>query len=359
MKTVDHIAAMAPYALADFSVPDAVKLVSLAQNESLRPPSPRSFEAADLANQSSAEYPDPDYPELRRVIADLHHIDPSTILCGAGSMELITSIAQAYAGPDAEVLTSEFGYALFRNAAEKVAAPFCLSAEPDHKVSIDSMLAMVTEKTRLCFIANPGNPTGTILANSEIRRLRTSLPGPVMLVVDEAYGEFSDANEAPLFDLAEQGDTIILRTLSKAYGLAAARVGWGVFPKDAAEQVRKLIIPSSISKISAAMASAALTDQDYMWETCRQTEILRCKLIENVRQCGLACRDSHTNFILVEFSDIESTQSADRALRQVGLVARGMAGYGLANCLRITIASQDKMELAAATLEFWAQENLT
>ena len=356
MQPNDHIAAMVPYALADFSVPEGVEMLSLAQNESMRPPSPRALAAAKSALLSSADYPDPNYPELRQAIAELHNLKASSILCGAGSMELITCITQAYAGPNAHVITSQYGYALFRNAAEKMDARCDLSIEPDHKVSVDSLLDDITRQTRLCFVANPGNPTGTVLANSEIRRLRTEMPETVLLVVDEAYGEFFDADDAPLFDLTELGNTIILRTLSKAYGLASARVGWGLFPITVAEQVRKLIIPSSISSISAAMAKAAIEDQDYMRETCKQTKQLRLDLIGRVRGCGLTCRDSHTNFILIEFPNVETALSADHALRQAGLIARGMAGYGLGHCLRVTIASQEKMERVATALELWARE---
>lgn len=357
MKANDHIAAMAPYALADFSVPDGIEMVSLAQNESLRPPSPSAIDAANRAQLSSADYPDPDYPELRQAIADQHNLDPGSILCGAGSMELITCIAQAYAGPHAHVLTSEYGYALFRNAAEKLAAPCIMSAEPNRSVSVESMLEHVTEQTRLCFIANPGNPTGSLLPNLQIRLLRDGLPETVLLVVDEAYAEFVEHDGPQLFDLSEQGNTVILRTFSKAYGMAAARVGWGVFPGFVAEQVQKLIIPSSISTSSAAAAVAAIKDQDYMAETCQRTQKIRSGFIARIRNCGLTCHESHTNFVLIEFADIETAQSADHTLRQAGLVARGMGGYGLAHCLRVTIAAQDKMDRAALTLETWAQEN--
>ncbi|MEP4293249.1 MAG: histidinol-phosphate transaminase, partial [Rhizobiaceae bacterium] len=341
-----------------FTVPAGMEMVSLAQNESLRPPSPLALEAARDIGLSSADYPDPDYPELRQAIANQHQIDAASILCGAGSMELITCIAQAYAGPGAPVLTSQYGYALFRNAAEKFAAPYMLAREPDHTVSIDLLLQSVSENTRLCFVANPGNPTGTLKSNADIRRLRAELPSSVLLVVDEAYGEFCDTGEPPLFDLVGQGNTIVLRTFSKAYGLAAARVGWGVFPPAVAEQVKKLIIPSSISTASAAMATAAIKDQDYMRETCRQTAVLRREMTDRIRTCGLNCRESHTNFVLVEFADETIAQSADQALRQQGLVARGMGGYGLSHCLRLTIAPQETMRLAASTLENWAKEHL-
>ena len=358
----DHIAAMAPYAVANLSVREGLPLISLAQNESLRPPSPRAIAAGQQALKTGALYPDPDYPELRAAIAAQHGVDEELILCGAGSMELITCITQAFAGPGRRVLSSQYGYALFSNSAEKVMAPDDVAEEENLTVSVDRLLEAVTPETTLLFVANPGNPTGTRLPNAELVRLRAALPEHVILVVDEAYGEFADGDDAPqtpLTPLVEQGRTIILRTFSKAYGLAAARAGWGLFPPQLGGEVRKLIIPSSISETSAAMAVAAMRDQAYMRETCDLTAQLRKAFIEKLGQQGLTCIDSHTNFVLLEFADAAQVKSVDGALRQSGYVARGMAGYGLGHCLRITIARQEHMQKVADILANWAKENLT
>ena len=197
------------------------------------------------------------------------------------------------------------------------------------------------------------------LPNAELVRLRAALPEQVILVVDEAYGEFADGDDARLIPLVEQGRTIILRTFSKAYGLAAARAGWGLFPPQLGGEVRKLIIPSSISSVSAAMAQAAMEDQKYMRETCDLTVQLLNEFCQRVSSNGLRCTDSRTNFVLMEFSSVEDAQSADQALREVGIVMRGMGGYGLPHCLRATVADAPIMQLAAATLEAWAKGDLT
>ena len=355
----DHIAAMAPYAVANLSVREGLPLISLAQNESLRPPSPRAIAAGQQALKPGALYPDPDYPELRAAIAAQHGVDEELILCGAGSMELITCITQAFAGPGRRVLSSQYGYALFSNSAEKVMAPYDAAEEENLTVSVDRLLEAVTPETALLFVANPGNPTGTRLPNAELVRLRAELPEHVILIVDEAYGEFADGDDARLIPLVEQGRTIILRTFSKAYGLAAARAGWGLFPPELGSEVRKLIIPSSISSVSAAMAQAAMEDQKYMRETCDLTVQLLNEFCRRVSSNGLRCTDSRTNFVLIEFSSVEDAQSADQALREVGIVMRGMGGYGLPHCLRATVADAPIMQLAAATLEAWAKGDLT
>ncbi|NKB51091.1 MAG: aminotransferase class I/II-fold pyridoxal phosphate-dependent enzyme [Rhizobiaceae bacterium] len=333
-------------------------MTSLAQNESLRAPSPLAIKAGQAALVSSAAYPDPDYHILRTSISNAYGVDPDLILCGAGSMELITCITHAFAGPKARVLTSEYGYALFKNSAMKVAAPCDLAREVSQAVSTSALLQAVTSETRLCFLANPGNPTGTALSNNEIREFRTRLPEHVLLIVDEAYGEFAQAHEQPLFDLVDHGNTVILRTFSKAYGLAAGRIGWGLFPPATREQVQKLIIPSSICTVSAAMAEAAVQDQIYMQETCKMTAQVRDEFIREVRSFNLTCDDSHTNFVLIRFSNNEMSNAADAALRQQGLVTRGMGGYGLGHCLRVTVAAREVMTTAAEVLEKWSREYL-
>lgn len=353
-----HVAAMAPYAIADLSVHDRLPLLSMAQNESFRPPTPRALTAARMALQFTADYPDPDYPTLRATIAQKHDVNEDDILCGAGSMELITCIAQAFAGPGRRVLSSEYGYALFRNSAQKVMAPFDVAAEENLTVSVDALIERVHPDTALVFIANPGNPTGTRLPNTELVRLRQGLPDHVILVIDEAYGEFADGSDEPLTKLIGNGNTIILRTFSKAYGLASARAGWGLFPPTLGAEVRKLIIPSSISSVSAAMATAAMADQDYMRETCDLTASLRSGFQKRVSGMGLTCADSYTNFLLIQFPSVSKAISADKALREVGIVMRGMGGYDLPHCLRATITNETVMTLAGDTLETWAKGEL-
>lgn len=356
IKANKHVADMAPYAIADLVVHDRMPLLSMAQNESLRRPTPHVLTAAQTAVQFAADYPDPDYPDLRAVIAQQHDIDPNNIIIGAGSMELITCITQAFAGPGRRVLTTEYGYALFKNSAEKVQAECDLAPEEDFTVSVDALLGAVQDDTVLVFVANPGNPTGTRLRRSEIVRLRDALPQSVVLVIDEAYGEFADGLDDPLFELVEKGNTIVLRTFSKAYGLASARVGWGLFPPDIGAEVRKLIIPSSSSSVSSAMAKAAMLDQAYMRQTCELTAQARRSFQKRIEATGLSYANSHTNFLLIQFPSQAQAQSADKALRGVGIVMRGMGGYGLPHCLRATIASEAVMKLAGDTLEEWKEE---
>lgn len=354
----EHISKMAPYAVANLSTAGGLPLLSMAQNESIRPPSPNAIEAGRAVMKLGAEYPDPDYPNLRDTIAEFYRIDADRILCAAGSMELINCITQAFAGPGRRVLSSEYGYALFRNSAEKVMAPFDTAKEINYTVSVDNLIESVRPDTALVYVANPGNPTGTKLPLSEMVRLREGLPDQTVLVIDEAYGEFTDEEDLLSSSLLDASNLIILRTLSKAYGLASARVGWGVFPSNLGSEVRKLIIPSSVSSVSAAMASAAIADQAYMRETCDLTNKLREDFHRQVTEIGLHCINSHTNFVLIEFPSVDLAVSADKALRDVGVIMRGMGGYNLPQCLRATVANSNVMKVATERLVTWARENL-
>jgi histidinol-phosphate aminotransferase len=348
-----RIAALAPYALADLSVPPGRRAVSLAQNESAIPPSPRAIVAARAALADARLYPDPDWRDLRAAIAGVHGLDPEAILCGSGSMELILALALAWLGPGRAALTTAHGYLFFRTAARLAGAEAAIAPETALTVDVDALLAALRPETRLVFIANPGNPTGTRIGRAELMRLREGLPADVLLVIDEAYGEFADAADEPLFGLARRGDTAILRTFSKAYGLAGMRVGWGLFPPTVAREVRKALSPNNISAPAQAAAAAAMRDQAYMRRVCAETAARRDRFAAAMRALGLSVPASHTNFVLLRFASPAAAQSADRALRAEGVLLRPLGGYGLADCLRATVGGEAEMELAASVLTAW------
>lgn len=354
-----HIAAMAPYALARMEAPQGKPLISLAQNESVRPPAPAVMHAVSEAMAGAANYPDPDWTRLRGALAEIHNIDPAQILCGAGSLDLIACLTRVYAGPDRSVLAPAHAYPFFRTAAQMSQARFDTAAEDHHTVSVDNLLDAVRPDTGLVFVANPGNPTGTRLPASEIRRLRDGLLGDILLVVDEAYGEFADGLDPPVFDLVDRGDTIVLRTFSKAYGLAGARVGWGLFPAEIALQVRKVMNPNNLPSTAQAAAEAALHDQAYMRETCALIDATKDRAVRRLRAAGINTRNSFANFLLLDFGDTDTAQAADQVLRAQGIFLRAQSGAGLPQCLRMTIGPSDHVDTAVTALEHWAQEVVT
>ena len=346
IRPVAQLSSMAPYELATLDT----SLVSLAQNESLLPPAPAALEAGRQALSTTALYPDPDWTELREAIASVHGIDTRKILCGAGSMELIAACLQAYTGSGDDVVGSQFGYLFVATVCQVTGARYVKAAESEYSVCIDSILAEVSKKTRVVFVCNPGNPTGTRIPNAELSRLREQLPQDVLLIIDQAYAEFDNQNHKELFALVEQQNTIILRTFSKAYCMAGLRLGWGIFPEHIATEIRKLLNPNNVTVVAQAMGAAAMQDQSYLVQVVDSTADIRRRFQDTLAAASLATPDSHTNFVLVPFNNLLDAERADLALKDSGFLARGMAGYGLGHCLRFTMAADDVMDAVAAQL---------
>lgn len=354
-----HIAAMTPYALAELAAPTGKRLISLSQNESCLPPSPLAVKAAAAAIGSAQLYPDPNWSELRSALAKRHGIPADGILCGNGSMELIACLTQSFANPKNAVLAPANAYPFFRMAAQLAQARFDTAPEDNGQASVDTLIAAVEPDTRIVFVANPGNPTGTRLSRTELLRLREGLRRDILLVIDEAYGEFADHLEEPMFDQVLRGNTVVLRTFSKAYGLAGMRVGWGLFPEHIVESLRKVMNPNNIPVAGQAAACAALKDHDYMRATCRITSQRRDWFTNQMRGAGFDVADSFTNFVLVRFANAEAAGRADATLRAQGVFLRPQGGAGLPECLRVTIGSQDDMDTASTLFKRWAAEEQT
>lgn len=349
IRAVPAVAGMDSYTLAELGGTDSV---SLAQNESAYPASPMALAAGREALAQSAQYPDPDWRELRTAVAEVHpEVADHSVLFGAGSMELIGCLIRAFAGPGHTVLGSRYGYLFVGTAALQAGAAYETAPEPDFTVSVDALLDAVTPSTRIVFVCNPGNPTGTRIKNAELVKLRNALPDDVMLVVDQAYAEFDDQDHRPVFALVSRGDTVVTRTLSKAYGLAGARVGWGIFPQAIATQVRKLLNPNNVSLVSQAMAAAALRDQNHVADIVDRTARQRDATCERLRAAGYTIPDSATNFLLIKFATESKAAAADAELRSAGLLLRGMKGYGLPDCLRATVGPAEALERMTEILE--------
>ena len=345
-----HLERIAGYALADLGESD---LISLAQNESAFEASPSAIDEGKAACSSPERYPDTEWSDLRSAIGDVHQLDSSRILCGAGSMELINVIIRTFAGPADDVVGTEYGYGYVRTAASLTDAQYLKAKEIDCTVCVDEILNTVSPSTKIVFVCNPGNPTGTMISHDEVSRLRRTLSEDVLLVIDQAYGEFADDYNDPVhtFELVDQGNTVVTRSLSKAYGLAGIRVGWGYFPMDVTTQMRKVLSPNNISVPAQVMATAAMRDQKHMRSIVHRTIEIRERFADDCRALGLDVPQSHTNFVLIRFPSSEIAAEADRQLRAHKLVLRGMGPYGLAECLRATICRQDIMDQCLEVLK--------
>jgi histidinol-phosphate aminotransferase len=357
IKANSNIESMAAYALPDISTPEGVPPIILAQNEHVYPPSLKVQQAIAAAVVDGNLYPDADWCALRAVIAKEHSIDPDRILCGSGSMELMLFLSLAYLSAKDRILISEYGYLFMRTLAKMTAATIDIAAEPDYRVDVDLMLAQVRDDTRLVFVVNPGNPTGTVIANDDIRRLRAALDDDIILLIDEAYAEYVDpAFNTPLFDLVEQGNTVITRTFSKIYGLAGMRVGWGYFPDAIRDNMRKMLNPNNVSLLSQVAAQTAMEDHAAMLDAHRQIAEQRDVLSMGLAELGIKAIPSQTSFVLADFEDPQHADSAFKFLRAAGIVVRPMGGYGLPGCLRITVGKAEHMQQTIATLKQWQEQ---
>jgi len=356
IKPRPTVAAMAPYALPDISAAEGLEPIVLAQNEHAWPPSPKVQAAVRAALGRAQLYPDGECKGLCAAIADVHKLNPDNIVCGSGSMELMSGLMQAYMSNGDRMLMCEYGYLFMRTLARLAGATVDVAAEPAYRVDVDALLEKLRPETRLVFVVNPGNPCGSVIHNDEIRRLRAGLPDEVLLLVDEAYAEFvDDGFHQPIFDLADLGNTVVTRTFSKIYGLAGLRVGWGYFPDHVRDQLRKVLNPGSVSVLSQVAAQAAMEDQQCAHIARREIAEQRDYLSAKISRLGLNVVPSQTNFILIDFVTPDAAVSAFEFLRDHALVVRPMGGYGLPACLRITIGTSEQMQMTASTLANWRQ----
>ena len=352
----EHIARMAPYALSKFDIPKGKRLISLSQNESMRPPSPMIKDAVNRAIHNGALYPDPEWTGLRSALSHVHGIDANSILCGTGSLDLIGCIAHVFAGPTRSVLAPKHAYPFFRSAAEMSGARFDTAPEKNAVVDVDALLQNVKPDTGIMFIANPANPTGTRIPKGELQRLRKNLRDDILLVIDEAYGEFADHLNESTFDMVSE-NTAVLRTLSKAYGMAGYRVGWGVFAPTIRTEVQKVMNPNNISCLSQAAAVAAITDQAYMRVTCERTSEMAAATRHELSSRGFKVLESFTNFVLIDLKTADHAIAAETMLLSEGVVLRRQAGAVLPHCLRMTLGHQEDVSIAIKILKKWKQEN--
>lgn len=349
-----HVAEMSAYATGpSASVPARF---ALAQNESVRNPSTQAILAAERAIRTGAFYPDPDCKNLRHALGQLHGLDPDKILCGAGSLDLIGALALCFAGPRDAVLAPAHAYPFFRTATQIAGARFDTAPETDLTVDAQALIDAVRPDTRIVFVANPANPTGTRIDKSGLAALRRGLRPDILLVIDEAYGEFSDHALEPCWDMVADGTCVVLRTFSKAYGLAGLRVGWGLFPEGILGHMRKVMNPNGVSGVAQSAALAALEDQDYMHETCAMTASLRNQTRAALIGLGFDMPPSFTNFLLIRFADAGSADSANVALQDAGIRLRPQSGAGLPHTLRLTIGPSDAMNAVLSRLSSWRKE---
>ena len=338
---------------------DGRPLIKLSANENPLGTSPAAL-AARAAALAPARYPDPDSKALRAALGELHGIDPALIVCGTGSDELLHIAAQGYAGPGDEVIYVRYGFSVYDIAARRCGAVPVVAPDTDYGSDVDALLPLVTERTRVVFIANPNNPTGSFLPRGEIARLHAALPSDVLLVIDQAYAEYvapEDDDSALALAVAHQ-NVLVTRTFSKIYGLAGERIGWGTGAPGIVDTLNRIRGPFNVSSTGQAMALAGLADQAFVEHSRRHNAAERARFVQAIEAMGnhgLRPLPSQANFVLILFEGRLTAEQAFEGLAQRGYITRWLPNQGLPHGLRITIGTAAQMNEIAAGLREMAE----
>jgi histidinol-phosphate aminotransferase len=350
------------YVPGESHVPGGLKPIKLSSNETPLGPSAKAVEAFTEAGSALERYPDGQAAALRQAIARRFGLNPDRIVCGAGSDELISLIAHAYLGPGDEGLFTEHGFLLYRIVVHAAGATPVVAPETDLKADVNAILAKVTPRTKVVFLANPNNPTGTYLGIDEVRRLRAELPSNVLLVLDAAYAEYVRRNdyEAGLELVATTENTVMTRTFSKIFGLAGLRIGWAYCPAAIADALNRIRGPFNLSAPSIAAGAAAMDDLAHIEASVRHNEQWLPWLTVEIEKLGLKVTPSVANFILIHFPEApdKDAASCDAFLKQRGIILRRVAGYGLPGALRLTIGTEDENKKVRDALAAFVGERL-
>ncbi len=336
------------------------KVYKLSSNETPLGASPKAIEAFKAAASNLQIYPDGQATALRQAIADVHGLNIANIICGNGSDELLGLLCHVYLGADDEAIITEHGFLVYKIQIMGAGATVVTVKEKDCTVDVDAILAAVTSKTKMVFIANPGNPTGTYVPVSEIRRLQAGLPKHVLLVLDAAYAEYVRKNdyEAGLELVSSNANVVMTRTFSKVYGLAALRVGWMYGPAAIIDALNRVRGPFNMNAPAIAAGAAAIRDQAFMQQAVAHNLQWAEKLTSAFTELGLTVTPSVANFVLIHFPDVDGKRAADadEFLTRRGYILRAVRGYGFANALRMTVGSEEaNLGVIAALTEFMGQ----
>ena len=318
-------------------VANAVKLSS---NENPFGPSDKAKEAFAKTVHGLHRYPNTDHRSLREAIGEVHKLDPAQIICGVGSDEIITFLCQAYAGPRDEVVFTEHGFLMYRISSLAVGATPVEVPERERVADVDTILKACNSRTKLVFIANPNNPTGTMISPAEMERLAAGLPRQALLVIDGAYAEYVDGYDGGAGLVSARENVVMTRTFSKIYGLGGLRIGWAYGPRHVIDVLNRIRGPFNLSTTQLEVAEAAVNDQDWVNKCRTENARMRHWLAEALAEVGVPSDTSMANFVLARFATAEEAEACDDYLQGQGLIVRRVAGYKLPHCLRITVGDE-------------------
>ena len=352
-----EILAIDVYVPGASSVAGVAKVHKLSANESPLGASPKAIEAFRSSSGGLSFYPDGSSRALRDAIGRRLGLEPSRIICGNGSDELLALLAHAFLRPGDEGLHSEYGFLEYPICIRAAGATPVVAKEASKVTSVDNLLAKVNGRTKIVYVANPNNPTGTYLPFSEIRRLHAGLPADCLLVVDAAYAEYVTRNDyAAGIELASKSENVVVtRTFSKIHGLASLRIGWAYGPEHVLDALNRIRGPFNLNGPAIAAGVASLADTAHLERAIEHNSLWLPWLAEAICALGIAVTPSVGNFLLLEFNERagRSATDADNFLRAHGYVLRPVSAYRLPNCLRLTVGDEEANRgVVAALAEF-------
>jgi histidinol-phosphate aminotransferase len=349
---------ISPYVGGESTVPGVNRVLKLSSNEGAFGVPPGAQAAYTKLAGELFRYPDGDATELRRAIGARFRLDPARIVCGAGSDDLIYQLCLAYGGPGREIVMTEHGFSIYQIAGTYSGSRVIKTRERNLTADMDAMLAAVSPATRLMFLANPNNPTGSMVPYAEVARLRAGLPPEVLLVLDAAYAEYVErADYDPGIRLVDAADnTVMTRTFSKVFGLGGMRVGWAYAPAAVIDVLNRVRAPFNVSIAAQAAAIAALAEPGWVEKGRAHNAEDRPKLAAGLEAAGIKVWPSEGNFVLADFATPERAKGADEFLRKRGVIARPVGGYGLPECLRITVGTAEEVGIVIDTLTEFMRE---
>jgi histidinol-phosphate aminotransferase len=342
------------------SVPGVAKVHKLSSNESPVGPSPKAMEALRAAAHNLELYPDGSSLLLRQAIGEVHGLNPDRIVVGGeGSGPLLTLLANAYLQPGDEAVLSRHAFLIYEIITHANSAVPVIVPEKDTntgiKVDVDAMLAAVTPKTRIVYIANPNNPTGSLLNREEMARLHAGLPKDVLLVIDAAYAEYVTAKDYEAgIELVTHNDNVVMtRTFSKLYGLAGLRLGWLYAPAAVCDVLNRIRGPFNTSTLQQRVGAAAVHDREHFWAAVKHNSHWLPWITAEIRKTGLRVDDSMANFVLIHFpaEGDKTAAKADAFLSKGGVILRAVTSYGLPNALRMTVGTEEQNRAAVSLLQ--------
>ncbi len=344
---------IAPYVGGESKTTGTSRIIKLSSNENPFGPSPKALEA--LSRDLHLEkYPDGNCGELRAAIASKFNLEDGRIICGAGSDEIIGLLCHAYLAAGDEVIYAAHSFLMYGIYARASGGIPIEVPEKNLTPDLDAMLAVVTDKTRIVFLTNPNNPTGSFNKSSDIKLFREKLRGDILLVLDDAYAEYAAASVGYEngFELAKgRDDVVVLRTFSKIYGLAGLRLGYGYCPLDVTDILNRIRSPFNVSVPSQIAGVAALSDDAFIERSVSHNTQWRQWTVNELTKLGLKVWPSAGNFVLTSFKDEEQAEACRLSLKDKGILVRQMGAYKLPQSLRISIGTEEEMNLAISAIK--------